>query len=272
MRMRNISSGKNQVIKEIRLLGEKRERDKKALFFVEGIKFVIDGLISGWDVERMIVSESFKASADFNRIDELCGENTPVYLVPDKLFDSISDTSTPQGVLAVFRQKRYERTDILKGNRLIVILDSVQDPGNMGTIIRTADAASFSGVICLKGCVDVYNPKVIRSTAGSIFQIPVVRNAEAGETANYLKDCGIRIYATGTDYPLNPYDVDLRRDVAFIIGNEASGITHEADSLSGGGISLPIPGKAESLNASVAAGIIMYESVRQRRQQLIKQV
>lgn len=266
MRIRNISSGKNKVIRKIRLLSEKRGRDKKALFFIEGCKFIIEGLTSKWDVELIIVSESFMLSADFNRITELCIGDIPIYSVPDKLFSSISDTSTPQGVLAVFKQKCYGKDDILKGDRLIVILDSIQDPGNMGTIIRTADAASFTGVICLKGCVDVYNPKVIRSTAGSIFHIPVVRNAEAEEVLTYLKDCGIRIYATGTDYPLSPYDIDLRHDVAFIIGNEASGVTGKVRSLSEGGLSLPISGKAESLNASIAAGIIMYESVRQRKQ------
>lgn len=146
----------------------------------------------------------------------------------------------------------------------IVILDSIQDPGNMGTIIRTADAAGFRGIIISKGCVDPYNPKVLRTTMGSIFHIPLHLCDNLKKTLTEIKASNIRIYATHLKGSKNYYETDMTGNVAIIIGNEANGISNESQLMADELIRIPMPGKAESLNASVAAGLLMYESLRQR--------
>jgi TrmH family RNA methyltransferase len=258
-----IESSENRIIKLVKSLNRKKFRDKEGLFFVEGVKFAEEAIMSSWEVRAILLSDSF-----MNCLDGTDGiitySNSDKYLLPDKLFAEISDTKNPQGLMAVVKQKEHSLSQTFVGSNLFIILDGIQDPGNMGTIIRTADSAAFNAVILSKGCVDIYNPKVVRSTAGSLFHIPCVYSDDLVKTMTILGSKGIKTLSAIMSAQHSCYDVKLNENVAIAIGNEANGISSEVLDNSSDLVSIPIIGNAESLNASVAAGILMYESVRQR--------
>lgn len=186
------------------------------------------------------------------------------YQLPDTLFGSVSDTRTPQGILAVLKLERKRLEDANPDGGLLVMLDNIKDPGNMGTIIRTADAAGCSGVIVPDGCVDVYNPKVLRSTMGSIFHIPVYHCGNISEAILRIRNGGYKVFASHLEGAASIYETDLRGPVALVIGSEAEGVgkatVRAADAL----VKIPMEGRAESLNASIAAGVMIFEAMRQR--------
>ena len=196
-----------------------------------------------------------------------------IYTVSETVFKSISETTNPQGILATIKMADYDleemiiakSIDVRKCDKYFVILDEIKDPGNMGTIIRTADAAGFNGVIVSKGCVDVYNPKVLRSTMGSIFHIPINLSQDLSYALKEIKMQNIRVYAAHTKGNLYYYEADMTQSTAIVIGNEAFGISDKTMESADELISIPITGRAESLNASVAAGILMYEPLRQKK-------
>lgn len=258
-----ITSLSNTAVKEAKLLKNRKNREEKQLFFIEGARFVEEAFEAGAQLEAVFVSEEFKnIGSKLSDMIEKAACNK--YTVTEKVFKEISDTDTPQGVLAVVKMQTNELSSADKGAGLFVVLDSVRDPGNMGTIIRTADAAGFSGVVACKGCVDVYNPKVLRSTMGSVFHIPVYTGLETVEAVRLIKAKGISVYASHLKGNSSIYDVNLASNAAIVVGSEAEGISDqtagEADAL----VKIPMPGRAESLNASVAAAVMIFESVRQR--------
>ena len=263
--MIDITSSQNPVIKEVRSLKNRKDREDKGLFFIEGAKIVEEALASGAALTYAVMAESFEQGScghdTFRKID---AAGVRCYIVPDSLFDALGDTRTPQGILAVAEIKSPELRDASFAEGLFVILDSIRDPGNMGTIIRTADAAGFTGVIATAGCVDVYNPKVLRSTMGSVFHIPVYFQNDIIEIIMLLKSKGVRIVASHLSGGCSIYQTDMTVSTALIIGSEAEGISKEAAAAADQLVKIPMPGRAESLNASIAAGIMMYEAVRQR--------
>lgn len=259
------------MIKEVKSLKSRKYRDEKGLFFIEGLKFVREALKEKAEITRIFVSEELAGSPGGKTIIGQIGkigisaiEPPVINILPAKLFNEISDTGTPQGILAVIKMGNHELKREIEEDGLYAVLESIQDPGNMGTIIRTADAAGFSGVIIFKGCVDVYNPKVLRSTMGSIFHIPIFLCDKPYETLEMLKASGIRLYASHLKGNVNYYKVNMEKKAAVIIGNESRGISEKTSSLADALVKIPMIGRAESLNASVAAGLLMYESVRQR--------
>ncbi len=260
-----ISSSQNPAVKEIKSLKSRRDREEKGLFYVEGLRIVEEALEENADIVEVAVTEEFAADARnagiLGKIEVL---RIKTYLFAQKLFKEITDTETPQGILAVMRIRRHELESELDRNGLYVIMDSIRDPGNMGTIIRTADAAGFSGVILSKGCVDVYNPKVLRSTMGSVFHMPVYHAGDMPETIKILKSNGINILVSHLDGKASLFEADLRSGAAIVVGSEAEGVSDQLKALADLLVKIPMPGRAESLNASVAAGIMIYEAVRQR--------
>jgi len=276
--MEYITSVNNPLIKKIKSLKVKKYRELNGLFFIEGKRFVEEALLSGADIEHIIVSREMEKDTEISRLITMGREKAKeIIAVSQNVLNEISDTTTPQGILAVVKMKKYSLEDIvpeendnlcdnIKENpcRHYVILDGIQDPGNMGTIIRTADAAGFNGVIVSKGCVDLYNPKVLRSTMGSVFHIPVYFSDDLAETLDKLKSRAVKIYASHLNATKNYYEVDMTRNAAIIIGSEANGISDISVEMADELIKIPMPGKAESLNASVAAGLLMYETIRQR--------
>jgi len=261
--MNYITSAQNPIIKEVKSLKQKKYREEKKLFFIEGIRFVEEALKEGVQIERILVSDKLaETNSGYEILKKVSNGGYPVFQLPHKLFMEISDTQNPQWILAVLSMKNCDIEDVWDEKNFFVILDSVQDPGNMGTIIRTADAAGMTGVIVSKGCVDVYNPKVLRSTMGSIFHIPICQSQDIFETMDRMKKRGIKICAAHLEGSCDYFDLEYKNNIAIVIGNEANGISEEVKNFADILVRIPMPGRAESLNASVAAVILMYEILR----------
>ena len=215
-------------------------------------------------IEKVYVSETL--TSDPALMEQV--EKLPYDIVSDSVFRQMSDTQTPQGILTVLRRPSYTLEDILGGkNPLVMVLEDLQDPGNAGTILRTGEGAGVSGVLLTRTCVDITNPKVIRSTMGSVYRIPFLYVESVVSLTQELKKHNIRTFAAHLK-GRNSYDQEsYTGGTAFLIGNEGKGLTEEAANSADCLIRIPMCGKVESLNAAMASGILMYEAARQRRQQ-----
>ncbi len=254
-----ITSPQNDIIKHIKFLHQKNNRDKYGEFFIEGYRFVNDAFQNGTTFKYILVSET----ADDNVKTLSNNISVPLYIIKESLFKQISDTQNPQGIMAVLEKPKYESVDILKPNeKFIVILDNIQDPGNMGTIIRTAESSGADRIVISKGCVDIYNPKTLRSTMGSIFHRPIITVDNLSDCITILKQNRYKIFAGHLKGETEYFSVDMSDKTAIVIGNEANGISDEVAKMCKL-IKIPMYGRAESLNASISAGILMYEYVRQ---------
>lgn len=251
-----ITSTSNEQIKNIIQLKEKsKARKQKKQFVVEGVKMFSE--VPKEDLKAVYVSESFLKENE-NKL-----QGVSYQTVSDSVFKKISDTVTPQGVLAVVAQRACSLESILKnrnkGKSCIVVLDRLQDPGNLGTIIRTGEGAGISGVVMSSDCADIYNPKVIRSTMGSIFRVPFTVVDDLPTAIDEMKKNGVTTYAAhlhGEDYNKGIFG----NDIALLIGNEARGLSKEVSDKADQLIRIPMEGKVESLNAAVATAILMYEA------------
>lgn len=262
-----ITSTSNIQVKELmRLMKKSRARAEAGVFLVEGPRMVEE--IPEGRIQKIYVSESF---ASKHRTGQENDRYEQAEVLADLVFDRVSDTKTPQGVLAVVKRAEYEFRDLLgkkEGKMLphILVLDNLQDPGNLGTIFRTAEAAGATGILLSSDCVDIYNPKVIRSTMGAVFRVPFYYTDDLVGTLEEMKREGITIYAAHLDGK-NTYDKEnYRNGCAFLIGNEGNGLREETARCADCKIRIPMEGKVESLNAAVAASVLMYEAARQRRQ------
>jgi len=253
-------------IKLIKALKESRKtREKKRCFFVEGVRSLEEALKSNFFIDFVVASTKF-INQDSEKSPRLMAQlqQFKLYSVSEDLFDSLSDTVTPQGVMAVIKMKFFEPKEYMGGNFLVVALDRIKDPGNMGTIIRTADAAGVDIIIGGKGCVDFYNPKVIRSTMGSIFHMPVIETDDLAATLKDLKNTGGRIVTTHLAAKKYYYELDMTGPTVIVMGKEDEGVSDEITEISDEVVKIPMRGPAESLNVSVAHGIILFEAVKQR--------
>ncbi len=253
--MVEITSRDNKFLKQVRSLQNKKFRQNLGLYFVEGKRMVEEALGYVPDrVEAFLVSDVFaqKNQEFLHKLDE-SGKN--VYTAKERLFQDVCDTETPQGVAAVLRMPEEEQS--LDDKDFLLVLDGVSEPGNLGTIIRTAEAAGVDGVLLLKGCADLYNPKVVRSTMGSLFRVPVLVGVETMELKKY-QEKGFYLTATSL-YDSVPIGEGKRAEKQMlVIGSEASGVSKEVLALSNQRVRIPMAGKVESLNVAVAAGIAMY--------------
>lgn len=264
--MIRLTGSQNPLIKEVRALRNKSGREEKGLYFIEGARFVAEALKENIGIRYVVVSETFSSgSGSYELLKKLNDTELNCYVVPDSLFASISDTQTPQGILAVLGLERKQLMGAELSGGLLVILDIIKDPGNMGAIIRTADAAGCAGIIVPDGCVDVFNPKVLRSTMGSIFHVPVYHCNNIVEAMNTAREYGFMLCASHLEGSISIYEADLSGQVALIIGSEAEGIGNETAENSDLLIRIPMEGRAESLNASVAAGVMIFEAMRQKK-------
>lgn len=254
-----ITSSSNAQVKEVIQLNKKaKERRKKQLFIVEGHKMFQEAPES-W-VSRIFVTDSYAAEHE----PLLAGRRYEV--VEERVFAQMSDTQTPQGVLCLLQMPQYGEEDILTGESpLLLVLEDLQDPGNVGTIFRTAEGAGVSGIIMSKNCVDLFNPKTIRSTMGSIYRMPFIYAESLEEQLIRLKGKGITSFAAHLD-GANAYDQeDYTGGSAFLIGNEGNGLSNLISGLADTKIRIPMCGQVESLNAAVASSLLIYEAFRQRR-------
>ncbi len=251
-----ISSRDNKTLKLLRSLQRKKGRKETGLYFVEGVRMVEEAL--RWrdsDIEAVIVSESFEEK-NKNFVHSLDENGKTVYTAKESLFAEICNTETPQGIGAIL--KIPPGLELAEQNAdFILILDGVSEPGNLGTIIRTAEAAGVDAVILSKGCADLYNPKVVRATMGSLFRVPCVIDADT-DCITMLKETGFTIVATALNDSIEISSAQLSGKRALVIGSEAFGVSEEVLSLSDITVRIPMEGEVESLNAGVAAGIAMY--------------
>lgn len=256
-----ITSVNNGQVKNIIQLNQKtKARREQGLFVAEGRKMFGEAP-RDW-ISRVYISEALTGDADLMK--EV--ESLPYEIVADHVFRQMSDTQTPQGIMTVLKKPAYTMEDILKGeNPLIMVLEDLQDPGNAGTILRTGEGAGVSGVLLTKTCVDITNPKVIRSTMGSIYRMPFLYVENVLSLKQQLAEKNVRTFAAHLKGK-NSYDREsYTGGTAFFIGNEGKGLTGEAAEAADCLIRIPMCGQVESLNAAMAAGILMYEAARQRR-------
>lgn len=256
-----ITSVSNERVKNIIKLQQKaKARREQNCFIVEGIRMAeevpADRLIQAY------ASESFAAKAENQA---LC-QRLKADIVADHVMEAMSDTQTPQGILVVVRRRDVRPETIWQTpGALIMVLERIQDPGNLGTIVRTAEGAGVTGIIMSADTVDIYNSKVIRSTMGSIYRMPFAYVSDVKQAVVSMKQDGIRTYAAHLAGAHSYEEEDYVGPTAFLIGNEGNGLTDELTALSDCYIRIPMCGQVESLNAAVASAILMYEAARQRR-------
>jgi len=253
-----IESKDNKVYKELKKLKNKRYRLAYNRYLIEGLRFAEEAVKSEVNIIRLIVTEEFynKHKED---LDIFIG--IPTVLLKDTLFNELSDTEKPQGIMAEVEMRNLI-PEIKDG--IFVLVDRIQDPGNLGTIIRTAEAVGALGIICTKGTVDYLNEKVLRSTMGSVFRMPIILEGDDMLFIKSLKEKGFKLLGTTLQTSNSLYDCDLSGKIVICIGNEGNGISSEVLDLCDMRAIIPMPGKAESLNAAVAASVIIFEALRQR--------
>ncbi|MDN4072661.1 TrmH family RNA methyltransferase [Fictibacillus terranigra] len=248
--MKRIESEQNASIKQWKKLYTRKERDKSGQFIIEGPHLIEEAINHNVQIAHLIVEESYRLPAEWEHM------RLDPWIVTKKIMGMLSDTEHPQGVLAICRMSSNELQ--IKAGGKYLFVDGVQDPGNLGTIIRTADASGLDGVVLGEGTVDVYNSKVLRSTQGSLFHLPVVK----GKLEEWMDECKqmeVPVYVSALKGAQSLHDVNSSGSFALVVGNEGSGVRTEimvsADQL----VYIPMFGNAESLNVAVAAGIMLYE-------------
>lgn len=270
-----ITSTTNKKVKELAALTQKaKARRESGLFIAEGTKMFAEAP-RAW-IKEVYLSESFlnkrKKEPD-GRLERALKEIS-YEVVSDEVFRKISDTQTPQGILTVLAQPKYTLPELLCASKggpvqsspLFLLLEDIQDPGNLGTIFRAGEGAGVTGVIMTQNTADVFNPKVIRSTMGSVYRVPFLTAASLGDVIAQLKNAGVAVYAAHLQNSTDYTDMDYTGAAAFLIGNESGGLRRETADQATACIKIPMEGQVESLNAAVAASVLMYEAARQRRQ------
>jgi TrmH family RNA methyltransferase len=279
-----IKSLSNSKIKHVIKLREKRrDRRNEGLFVSEGLRIVLETPLNL--LKELYIAESFfkdntkmdllleylgvtipDLSGDGMATLNLCANEIQIGLVSDEVMKKMADTDSPQGILAVSEIPRHSFSELLeKKPGAFILLEDVQDPGNLGTIIRTAEGADITGVIMTKQTVDLFSPKVVRATMGSIFRVPFYVTEDLHETMEELQRQGVKLYAAYLGGEREYDEVDYTTDVGYLIGNEGNGLKRETAMKADELISIPMGGQLESLNAAMASGILAYEIKRQRR-------
>ncbi|MHC1718452.1 MAG: TrmH family RNA methyltransferase [Acidaminococcaceae bacterium] len=260
-----ISSVNNQLIKETCELKLKKYRNVADAFIIEGARSTEEVLNSGWDIVYAFVDVSVDSGRVRTISDKLEAIGVTIFEVTPEVMQRLSDTDTPQGILLVVRKKTCELNDFnQKHEGLLLVLDEVRDPGNLGTMIRTADAAGIAGIILLDGCTDVFAPKAVRSAMGSLFHLPIINEQNKKEFISWCREHNWSLWSSSLEGGQSIYGEELTDRTAIVIGNEAEGVSAEVLSASEKRIYIPMPGNAESLNAAIAAGIILFECVRRK--------
>ncbi|EOU1739312.1 RNA methyltransferase [Clostridium perfringens] len=254
--MLEIESKNNNLFKEIKKLKEKKHRIKSNKYLIEGLRFVEEAIKSKVSIDSIIFTESFKEKNPdlFLKINE----NIKLIQMNEALLKQLCSTENPQGIVGVINMQNKE----LKSGELVVLVDKVQDPGNMGTIIRTAHAAGAAGIVMTKGTVDIYNDKTLRSTMGSIFYIPIVED-DSLDFVKSLKKEGYKLVVSSLQGKNNFFEENLQGKVIIAVGNEGNGVSDEVYDIADIKVKIPMPGEAESLNVAVATSIMIYEKIRQ---------
>ncbi len=256
-----ISSKQNNLVKKTSSLYKKKYRDKEGLFVVEGLRsvtLVCENKLE--DIEYVLITEEyvekFDYSLNFNKL----------FVCSEEVFKSIADAVNAQGILAVCKKPQRDIEDLLfKENVFLLVCENLQDPGNAGTLIRTADSVGADGIVFTQGSVDIYNPKVVRSTVGSILNVNIYENIEVEKLIKDLQKRNITCYGTSLDTTEFHDEVKYNENLAVFLGNEANGLLQSTQDILDIKVKIPMYGKAESLNVGVAGSVVCYEILRQKR-------
>jgi tRNA/rRNA methyltransferase len=263
--LQKITSKENEFIKHIKKLKDKKYRDQSNEYIIEGIKLIQEAIQEKAQIHQIVICEDCEKSGIISQeLKYEIAKQECVY-VPQNIFKTISEVSTPQGILAIVEKNNIKNKDseIDYNQDIIVALDDIQDPGNLGTILRTVDSIGLKQILVSKGTADSYNPKVVRSTMGAIFRVKIIECEKLSETLKQVKAHKYQVLATSLKTKNSIYDIDYNKKV-IVIGNEANGVSEEILKLADIKVKIPMLGKTESLNASVATGIMLYEYVRQK--------
>jgi RNA methyltransferase, TrmH family len=261
-----ITSSSNPKIKEAMDIKRRKSRTGPAFFIIEGPHLLEMAISADISISEVFFTEAFAGKEEGLRtLRQLSKCTDRIYEIADHLLHKLAETETPQGIIAVATHSPLPLSGLLlRDNPLLVVFDGIQDPGNLGTIMRTADAAAADGVVILPGTCDVYMQKTIRATAGSLFNIPVA-HAAVYELIDWLRAHKIHLAVTASGADNSFFEADLGKPVALVFGSEAHGVQDKLRRAADMLLSIPIYGKAESLNVAAAAAICLYEAVRQRR-------
>lgn len=259
-----LSSRKNDVIKHTaKLLSSSSFRREEGLFVAEGARLCVDALVSGVQIERFFFSGS-AADKYTDAVEKLEAAAAHSYIVEDSVLPALSDTKSPQGIFCVCKMLD-KNTDLVKMDKYgrTLALEDIQDPANMGAILRTAEALGIGGVILSQGCCDLFSPKTLRASMGAVFRLPVQIVENLAQQAEQLNSLGMRTYASVPDRSALPVtEVDFSEGAVVLIGNEGNGLKPETAAACSHRVTIPMKGRAESLNAAVAASVLMWEMMR----------
>ena len=252
----------NPVVKAAAELKQKKYRTQNGLYLAEGLRTAEEA------VAYKAVETLFYVATDDERtmrlLEDAAAQNIKLVCVSENVMKKIADTETPQGIIAVCKMRQPKLENLLASGKMLLVLDRVGDPGNIGTILRTADAAGIGGLVLLKGCADIYAPKTVRSSMGSLFHIPVLSGVSEQEFVSAAKKAGYDLLVTCLDGADNLYKADLSGRIAFVMGNEAGGVSETLLEKADKRVYIPMAGRAESLNVAMAAGIVMFEALRRK--------
>ena len=252
----------NPVVKAAAELKQKKYRTQNGLYLAEGLRTAEEA------VAYKAVETLFYVPTDDDRtmrlLEDAAMQNIKLVCVNENVMKKIADTETPQGIIAVCKMRQPKLENLLASGKMLLVLDRVGDPGNIGTMLRTADAAGIGRLVLLKGCADIYAPKTVRSSMGSLFHIPVLSGVSEQEFVSAAKKAGYDLLVTCLDGADNLYKADLSGRIAFVMGNEAGGVSETLLEKADKRVYIPMAGRAESLNVAMAAGIVMFEALRRK--------
>ena len=260
--MQIITSKDNELVKHIRKLKDKKFRDENNEYVVEGVRLVEEAVKENAKIKQIIVCEDTTKTYEIPTHIMLEIAKYECIYVSDKIFNIITQVTNPQGIMAII-EKNAQDTQIDYTQDIIVALDDVQDPGNLGTILRTVDSIGLNQIIVSKGTADAFNSKVVRSTMGAIFRIKIIEVEELAQAIKEMRKHHFKLMVTSLQTKNSIYDIDFNKKI-IVIGNEANGVSKEIQDMADEKAKIPMLGRTESLNASVAAGVVMYEYVRQK--------
>lgn len=264
--MKIISSKDNELIKHIKKLKDKKCRDLNNEYIIEGVKMLEEAINEKANIKQVIICDDCEKTSKIPKelMYEIAKQET-IYIT-NKIFTSLTDVKNPQGIMAIVEKNNSKEEEIDYNQDIIVALDDLQDPGNLGTILRTVDSIGINQILVSKGTADSYNPKVVRSTMGAIFRVKIIECEDLEKTLKEIKRHKFEILVTSLQTENSIYDIKYDKKV-IVIGNEANGVEEKIQNMADIKVKIPMLGKTESLNASVATGIILYEYVRQKIKQ-----
>ncbi len=257
-----VSAVQNPLVKAAAELKQKKYRQQRGLFLAEGLRTVEEAVLS--QSAETIFYTAITDERTRAVLEKAAALPVKLVCVTDTVLKKIADTETPQGIIAVCRQQQNSLDDVLARGKLLLVLDRVGDPGNVGTMLRTADAAGLGGLLLLKGCADIYAPKTVRASMGSLFHVPVVAVLDEAQLIKDAHCAGYEQLVTCLNGADNLYGADLSGRIAFVMGNEANGVSASLLAAADKRVYIPMQGRAESLNVAMAAGIVMFEALRRR--------